>query len=76
MHHYADLSDGFWKLAVDTAIHVVNRLPKKCLNWKTSIELWEGKVLDLSYLQTFGCKANVMVQEEQRHGKLHLKPCQ
>ena len=66
MHHYADLSDGFWKLAVDTAIHVVNRLPRKRLNWKTPIELL-GRQSAGSILS-----ANIWMQS-QRNGTRRAK---
>ena len=70
MRHYAGLSEGFWKLAVETAVHIYNRQPIRRANWATPMELWNGKVPDVSYFRVFGCLAYVHVQKEQRKNKL------
>ena len=73
MRHSAGLSDGFWKLAMECAVHVYNRQPLRRANWKTPLELWSGKVLDVEYFRVFGCLAYVHTQKERRHGKLEAK---
>ena len=66
MRHFAGLSSGFWKLAVETAVHVYNRTPLKRAKWKTPIELWMKKKPDVSYFRIFGCKAFVYVHKDKR----------
>jgi transposase InsO family protein len=39
MLHFAGLSHGFWKLAVEAALHVYNQTPKRRLNWRTPIAM-------------------------------------
>ena len=73
MLHFAGLSHGFWKLALDAAVHTYNRQPMKRLKWECPITLWTGKKPDVSYFRVFGCKAYVHVQRDKRHGKLDQK---
>lgn len=73
MRHGAGLSSGFWKLAVEAANHIYNRQPLRRVNWKTPIELWNGTIPDVSYLQVFGCLAYVHIQKERRGEKLGEK---
>jgi hypothetical protein len=73
MLHFAGLSHGFWKLAVEAALHVYNRTPKRRLNWRTPIAMWNGSKLDVSYFRIFGCRAFVYMQKENRNGKLNKK---
>ena len=73
MLHFAGLSHGFWKLALDCAVHIYNRQPMRRLKWQCPITVWTGKKPDVSYFRVFGCKAFVHVQKEHRHGKLDVK---
>ena len=73
MRHAAGLSAGFWKLAIECAIHVYNRQPIKRAQWKTPIELWDGTVSNVSYFRVFGCLAYVHTQKERRANKLEAK---
>jgi hypothetical protein len=73
MLHFAGLSHGFWKLAVEAALHVYNRTPKCRLNWWTPIAMWNGSKPDVSYFRVFGCRAFVHVQKENCNGKLDKK---
>lgn len=70
MRHHAGLSTGFWKLAVETAVHIYNHQPFRRAHWRTPIELWNGTVPDVSYFRVFGCLAYVHVQKERRQDKL------
>ena len=72
MLHFAGLSRGFWKLAVDAAVHVYNRQPLCRLKWRCPITTWDGTIPDVSYFRVFGCKF-VHVQKDKRHGKLDVK---
>ena len=35
MQHTAGLSNGFWELAVNAAVHIYNRSPTCTLKWRT-----------------------------------------
>ena len=73
MLHHAGLSHGFWKLAVDVAVHIYNCQPMHHLNWQCPQTLWNGTIPDISYFRVFGCKVFVHVPKEQRQGKLDKK---
>ena len=60
MLQHAGLSKGFWAEAMATTTHILNRSPRKGLDWKTPHELLFGQVLDISYLRVFGCCACVI----------------
>ena len=51
MHHHACLPKAFWQDTVETSVHLYNRQPMCCHDWKTPIELFEGdgKKPDASY---------------------------
>jgi hypothetical protein len=73
MLHFAGLSHGFWKLAIEATLHVYNWTPKRRLNWRTPIAMWNGSKPDISYFRIFGCCAFVHVHKENRDGKLDKK---
>ena len=73
MLHFASLSHGFWKLAVEAAVYIYNRQPMKRLKWQCPITVWSGKQPDVSYFRVFGCRAYVHVQKDKRQGKLDVK---
>ena len=59
----ADLSDWFWPFAIQTAVHIKNRVPHSSLPpSKTPFEFWYGYKPNLSYLRPFGthCTARVI----------------
>jgi transposase InsO family protein len=67
MLHSAGLSLGFWEFAVDTAVHIYNRIPSWTINWRMPHELWSaGHTPDVSYFCVFGCEAYVHVPEDKR----------
>jgi transposase InsO family protein len=47
----------FWGEAVVTAIYILNHLPTKALNGRTSYEAWHGRRPVVSHLRVFGCLA-------------------
>ena len=55
--HHSGMSEGFWSKAIAVSAHVVNRAPRKGLDWRTPYEVLFGRVPDVSYLRTFGCCA-------------------
>jgi len=57
---HSGMSEGFWAEAMATAAHVINRSPRKGLDWRTPYELLYGHVPNVSYLRIFGCRAWVL----------------
>jgi transposase InsO family protein len=50
MLYNAGLSNGFWELAISSAVHIYNHTPIRSLKWHTSHEAWNaGHVPDVSY---------------------------
>ena len=72
MWHAAGLSDGFWKHAVGTAVHVYNMTPISKAEFLTPKEMWSGSKPDISHLRIFGCAAYVHVLKGKRR-KLNPK---
>ena len=59
----ANLSDWFWPFAIQTAVHIKNRIPHSILlPNKTPFKFWHGYKLDLSHLWPFGtqCTARII----------------
>jgi hypothetical protein len=56
---------------VVTAIYILNRLPTKALNGRTSYEAWHGRKLAVSHLRVFGCLA--FAKELDHIGKLNYR---
>ena len=50
----ADMSQGFWPYAVDTAVYLINRSPTTTLDNETPFEAWMGKHPNIKHLRTFG----------------------
>jgi transposase InsO family protein len=66
MLHNAGLSNGFWELAISTAIHIYNHTPIRSLKWHTPHEAWNaGHIPDVSYFRVFGCKAYMHVPADK-----------
>jgi len=74
MRHSACLPPNLWQHALEASVHVYNRQPFCRSKWKTPVELWKGKVPDVSYFHVFGCLAYVFIKKDQ-HNKLELKSC-
>ena len=55
--HHSGMSKGFWSEAMNVAVHVINRAPRKSLGWRTPYELLFGRTPEVSYLRVFGCRA-------------------
>ncbi|KAL8124691.1 hypothetical protein AgCh_012369 [Apium graveolens] len=54
-----------WGEALNTACHILNRVPLKHMD-KTPLELWKGRMTSLKYLRVWGCLAKVLVPEHKR----------
>ena len=66
MWHAVGLSDGFWKHAVGTAVHVYNVTPISKAEFLTPKEMWSGSKQDISHLHIFRCAAYVHVLKGKR----------
>ncbi|EKM61876.1 uncharacterized protein PHACADRAFT_58680, partial [Phanerochaete carnosa HHB-10118-sp] len=73
MRHHAGMTSGFWKLASETAVHIYNRQPLRCHQWKPPITKWNGTVPDVLYFRVWGCKAYVHTHKDVRVNKLQPK---
>ena len=73
MHQHACLPKVFWQDAVETVLHIYDRQPMCCHEWKTPVELFNGKKSDALYFRVFGCHAYVFISPEQQPDKLSPK---
>ena len=61
----------YWKEAINTAVHTLNRVQLKKDSFKTPYELWYGYKPNVSYLKVFGSKCYIL--KESRKGKIDVK---
>ena len=54
-------------------MHVYNRTPVACLNWRTPHEALKGELPAIDHLRVFGCGAYVYLQTTARDNKMALK---
>ena len=66
MWHAVGVSDGFWKHAVRTAVHVYNVTPISKAEFLTPKEMWSSSKPDISHLRIFRCVAYVHVLKGKR----------
>ena len=58
----ADLSDWFWPFAIQTAVHIKNRVPHSSLSpSQTPFELWHGHKPNLAHLRPFGTSCTTRI---------------
>ena len=55
--HHSGMKNGFWAEALAVIVHVMNRAPRKHLDWRTPHEVLTGQVPNMAYVCTFGCRA-------------------
>ncbi|KAJ9548797.1 hypothetical protein OSB04_021340 [Centaurea solstitialis] len=55
---HSTLPISFWGHALETAAHILNRVPTKSVE-KTPYELWKGKKPNISFLKIWGCEVYV-----------------
>ena len=70
MRHAAGLSDGFWKHAVGTTVHVYNVTLISKAKFLTPKEMGNGSKPDISHLRIFGCAAYVHVLKGKRRNSI------
>ncbi|KAL0463243.1 UNVERIFIED_CONTAM: Retrovirus-related Pol polyprotein from transposon TNT 1-94 [Sesamum latifolium] len=59
------LSKYLWGEALNTACHILNRVPLNH-NMSTPFELWKGRKPSLKYFRVWGCLAKLLVPEHKR----------
>ena len=68
----ANLPHSLWRETSKTAVYLLNRTPRKRLQWRTPYECFHSKPggqrkrPDISHLRVFGCKAYVMTPTAQK----------
>ena len=62
----ANMSEGFWPYAVDTAVYLINCSPTTTLKNKTPFEAWMGKRPSIRHLRTFGETGYVHIPPEMQ----------
>ena len=62
------LKDIFWTHAVNTTIHIQNRVMLIKNNDKNSYELWKGRPVNVKHFRVFGSKCYIK-REDGRMGK-------
>jgi hypothetical protein len=60
MIHSKNLAQHFWREAVNTACHIINRVYLRPETNKTPYEIWRGKKLTVKYFITFGSKCYIL----------------
>ena len=62
---HACLPQSFWQDACETALHIYNRQPMHCHDWKTPIESFNGDKPDVFYFRVLGTRAYIWIPPEQ-----------
>lgn len=57
LHFQSGLPLSFWGDFVMTAVHIINRLPTRVLDFKISYELLYEKPAEYNHLKAYGCLA-------------------
>ena len=66
MMHGSGMAKEIWGEAVNTAVHILNRLPSKSLNWMSPIENLTGQSASLDHIKVFGSPGMVHIPKQQR----------
>jgi len=64
MIHSKNLAQHFWKEAVNTACHIINRVYLRPQTSKTPYEIWRGKKPTVKYFRTFGSTCYILRDRE------------
>jgi len=73
----ANMSEGFWPYAVNTAIYLINHSPTTTLENKTPFKVWMGKHPNIRHLHMFGEMGYVhILPETQRKWMKKSRLCQ
>ena len=65
MMSHTTLPISFWGYALETAIHILNRVPSKSVD-TTPYEIWRGKKPSLKFVKIWGCPAYVKKQNPDK----------
>ena len=65
MMSHTTLPISFWGYALETAIHILNRVPSKSVD-TTPYEIWRGRKPSLKFVKIWGCHAYVKKQNPDK----------
>ena len=65
MVSFTDLPVSFWGYALQTAVHILNRVPSKSVH-QTPYEIWYSKRPSLNYMKVWGCPAYVKLPKTNK----------
>jgi len=63
---HAELPLQFWADVVDTTVYLINKGASSSLDGGIPEEAWTSKMVNYSFLNTFGCEAFVHINKENR----------
>jgi hypothetical protein len=69
---HSGLSTSYWTYAVSYTVYIQNRIWTKANDFigsQSSFEVWHGHQPNLSYLQSFGFQAYILIRKPERDGK-------
>jgi hypothetical protein len=72
MIHSKNLAQHFWREAVNTACHIINRVYMRLETNKTPYEIWRGKKPIVKYFINFGSKCYIL-RDRENLGKFDPK---
>lgn len=67
MLHAKNLLYYFWAEAVNTTLHIHNRVIIRLGTKATHYELWKGRKLSVKYFHVIGEKCYILVDREYKH---------
>jgi hypothetical protein len=70
IHLEACIPQNWWEFAVNYAVHVYNRTPLKCSNYKMLFERLHHTKPDVAHPRVFGCGAYVFLPEDVQSNNL------
>ena len=59
------LSDGYWREAISTIVHILNKGQLRINSNKTPYELWYGRAPSVKYFKVFGSKCYIKKLDEK-----------
>ena len=64
MLNEAKIPDKFWRYAIHTTVHILNRAQLRPNHDKTPYELWFGRPTSVKHFRTFGSKCYINSDED------------
>jgi hypothetical protein len=65
MLNESKLPDKFWRDAIHTAVHILNRAQLRPNHDKTPYELWFGRLASVKHFRIFGSKCYINNDEDK-----------